>query len=95
MFKWLYNSDGDGVAFIYGNNVFTENSDFLGELHGKEIWNGEYIGEILGEDRICRKALPPLHLKGLTALPPLPPLPPLAALKPPILFPVTHEDLKL
>lgn len=55
MSKWLYNSSGTPIAFISGNNVFLKSGTFLGKLQGDEVWNGNYIGEIVKDDYLARK----------------------------------------
>ena len=87
MARWLFNSRGQGIAFVVGDNVFSKNSKFLGKLHGNEIWNSHYVAEILADERVARKRLAPLGLKGLPGLPGLP------GLKGPRLLPVGYEDL--
>ncbi len=53
MARWLYNSDGDPIAFISGTNVYTRRGDFFGKLYeDKTVWNGDYLGELFADDRL-------------------------------------------
>lgn len=73
MVRWLYNSDGDPVAFISGENVFSPQGNFVGKLYpDQQVWNGEYVGEIYAEDRLIYNAV---RLHGTRSLPGLPGLP--------------------
>jgi hypothetical protein len=91
MAHWLYNSAGQGVAYLVGAKVFMHDGEFLGELRGSEIWNGSCVGEIIGEDRVARKKVPPLAIMGLPGLPRT--VPDLPKVKPRMLFPPGFQDL--
>lgn len=73
MVRWLYNSDGDPVAFVSGENVFSARGDFVGKLYpDQQIWNGDYIGEIYADDRLIYNAT---RLHGTRVFPGMPGLP--------------------
>jgi hypothetical protein len=55
MAEWLFNSEGKPIAFVNGNDVFTRTGRFLGRLTEKELWRGEYQGEIVRENRLLYK----------------------------------------
>ncbi|MCF7717977.1 hypothetical protein H9X98_09720 [Aeromonas jandaei] len=95
MARWLFNSRGQGVAFVVGDNVFTKSSKFLGKLEGDEIWNSSYVASIINDERIAVKTMKPLGLKGLPGLQGLPGLPGLPGLKGSRLFPVGYKDLDI
>jgi hypothetical protein len=95
MSKWLYDSHGTGVAFVFGSNVFTAVGKFVGKLDGNEIWNSVYVGEIIAGDRIAHRCVSSPGLRGVPASPGLPGLPGLPSLRSVLLYPATHEDLDL
>ena len=95
MARWLFNSLGEGVAFIVSDNVFYANGDFLGKLDGDEIWNNSYVASIIDNERIAVKAIKPLGMKGLPGIPAMPGLPGLPGLKGPKIFPVGYDDLEI
>ncbi len=73
MARWLYNSDGDPIAILSGQNVFTRRGDFFGRLYeDNTIWNGDYVGELFAADRLIYDER---RLRGSRSLPSLPGLP--------------------
>jgi len=96
MARWLYNSDGDPVAFVSGEHVFSLRGDFVGKLYpDQQIWNGEYIGEIYADDRLIYNAA---KLHGTRRLPELPGLPGYAGepgFKGPFTLPQGYHDVNL
>lgn len=71
--RWLYNSDGDPIAFITGSNVYSLRGDFVGKLYeDNSVWNGEYVGELFADDRLIYDAR---KLKGTRGIPGMPGLP--------------------
>ncbi len=73
MARWLYNSDGDPIAFISGQNVFTRWGSFLGRLYeDNTVWNGEYVGELFAGDRLIYDERRLHGSRGITGLPGLP-----------------------
>lgn len=93
MARWLFNSRGQGVAFVVGSNVFLRDSNFLGQLNGNEIWNSRYVGEIIDDERVARRTVRPLGVKGLPGLPGVPGLPGLPGLKGSRMLPLGFEDI--
>jgi hypothetical protein len=55
MATWLFTSRGEPVAFIARSKVFSRAGQFVGKLHGHEVWNGHYVGEIVRGTRILRR----------------------------------------
>ncbi|RPJ39652.1 MAG: hypothetical protein EHM21_15470 [Chloroflexi bacterium] len=73
MARWLYNSDGDPIAFISGTHVFTRQGNFLGKLYeDNSVWNGEYVGELYADDRLIYDARKLKASRGIPGLPGLP-----------------------
>lgn len=73
MTRWLCNCDGDPIAFVQGEHVFTPQDDYVGKLYSdKLVWNGEYIGELFADDRLIfdtRKLRATRIMPGMPALP--------------------------
>lgn len=94
MVRWLYNSEGDAVAFVTGSNVFNLAGNFIGKLYeDNQIWNGEYIGEVYGDDRLIYN---PQRMFGRRPLPGLPSLPGFAGeprTKEPVMLPSGCHDV--
>lgn len=63
MVRYIYNTSGKYVAFIYNNSLFTENGTWIGVIrNGNEVYNlsGDYVGYVSGDDRvICSKDISP------------------------------------
>ncbi len=73
MSRWLYNSDGDPIAYIQGVNVFTRDGDFLGKLYeDNSVWNGDYVGEIYADDRLIYDGRTLHGSRGIPGMPGLP-----------------------
>ncbi len=71
--RWLYNSDGDPVAFIQRESVYSTRGDYVGKLYpDQQVWNGEYIGEIYSDDRFVFDVS---RLHGNRKMPGMPTLP--------------------
>jgi hypothetical protein len=73
MTRWLYNSDGDAIALVSGKSVYTAKGSFAGTLYeDNTVWNGDYVGEVMADDRLfydTRKLFAGRGLPGLPALP--------------------------
>lgn len=73
MTRWLYNCDGDPIAFVQGEHVFTPQGDYVGKLYSdNSVWNGEYIGELFADDWLIfdtRKLRATREMPGLPGLP--------------------------
>lgn len=50
--RWLFNSHGNPIAFVSGENVFSKSGRFIGRLEGDEVLYGTYRGEICADDRL-------------------------------------------
>ncbi|MBE0700013.1 MAG: hypothetical protein IH586_24060 [Anaerolineaceae bacterium] len=96
MTRWLYNSDGDPIAFIQGDNVFTTQGDFFGKIYpDQQVWNGDYLGELFADDRLIYNATK-LHgnrkMPGLAGLPAYFGEPPF---KGPVTIPLGYRDVDI
>jgi hypothetical protein len=96
--RYIYRTNGDYVAFIKNDNLFSPNCEWLGVIRkGNLVYkkDGQFLGYLLKDDRIARKnnELPKLNiLQPLTPLMPLQPLQPLKRLPmSPLLYP--YEDV--
>lgn len=96
MTRWLYNSDGDPIAFITGTNVFSLHGDFVGKLYeDKSVWNGDYVGELFADDRLIFDGR---KLKGSRGIPGIPGLPGFTGepdFKGPITIPLGFRDVEI
>jgi hypothetical protein len=52
MLQPLFNSKGRPIAYINDDKLFKYDGKFLGWLEDGEVWNGRYLGEIVGENRL-------------------------------------------
>jgi hypothetical protein len=95
MERWLYNSDGDPIAFISGTHVFTCRGNFFGKLYeDNTVWNGDYVGELFADDRLIYDAR---TLKGSRGIPGLPGLPGFIGepnYKAPVTLPLGYRDVE-
>ena len=96
--RYLFNTRGQYIGFVAGDNVFTPQSRWLGFIiNGNELFSpqGKFVGYVLDDDRIVRKRDEYPRLPLLPRIPPLPPLPPLPPMprlpKPPLPHP--YEDV--
>jgi len=55
MAHWLYNSAGNPIAFVASEDVFSVSGRFIGRVEDNEVWNGTYVGEIIGNDLLLRR----------------------------------------
>ena len=69
MAHWLYNSAGNPIAFVAGEDVFSAAGQFIGRLEDNEVWNGTYVGEIVGDDLLLRRID---HLAAKRMMPTIP-----------------------
>lgn len=98
--RYLFNSNGDYVAFVQGDNVFTPEADWLGFVrNGNEFYSkdGVFTGYILNDDRVARKRgdfARPRQPRPFKSFKPLRPLRPLKRLRMPRL-PAPYEDVFL
>lgn len=80
--RYLFNSEGEYVAFVHNNNVFSPVSEWLGSVQrGNVIYSpsGEYVGHISEDDRVLRNKVE--HHANLPWLPPRP-ITPLSPMRP-------------
>ncbi len=96
MLQWLYNSDGDPVAFLSGRYVFTPRGSFAGMLYpDRTVWNGEYVGELFADDRLIYDGRKLHETRGIPGLPGLPGFIGDPPLKGPITLPLGFQDVEL
>ena len=71
--RWLYNSDGDPIAYVSGAYIYSPRGDFVGRLYeDKTVWNCEYVGELYADDRLVYDARKLKGARGVTGTPGLP-----------------------
>ena len=96
MTRWFYNSDGDPIAFLWKESVFTARGDFVGILYpDNQIWNGDYVGEVFQEERLIYNTR---TLFGTRPLPRMPGLPAMAGepvFRGPITVPLGFRDVDI
>lgn len=73
--RWLYNSGGQPIAYVDGENVFSSSGRFVGRLSGNEVWHGAYIGEIVNGDRLLRRTYSSTTIRGIPGIPGTPGIP--------------------
>ena len=82
MSDWLFNSQGEPVAFVHGDHVFSRTGKFLGNLDPDgTVWRGSYIGEIVRENRFLYKTTSQHSRRGPFGLPGTPAIPSIPASK--------------
>lgn len=82
--RYLFNTSGDYVAFVQGQNVFAPDADWIGFLRNGNLLyttDGNFQGYVLQDDRVARNKAEPLKPRVLAPLQPLRPLKPLKPLK--------------
>lgn len=96
MTHWLFNSDGDAIAYLSGSAVYTPQGDFVGKLYDdKTIWNGEYIGEVVADDRLFYNTSKLYKNRSLPGMPTLPGFVGDPPIKPPHTAPLGYRDVDL
>src|SRR5512146_2886248 len=96
MARWLYNSDGDPIAFISGSNVYSQKGDFFGRLYeDKTVWNGDYVGELFADDRLIYDARKLHGSRGIPGIPGLPSFIGEPDFKGPVTLPLGFRDVEI
>jgi hypothetical protein len=96
MTRWLFDSDGEAVAFLSGTSVYTPKGDFVGELYpDNTIWNGDYVGEIMADDRLFYDTRKLFKSRGLPRIPSLPGFVGEPPYKGPCTVPLGYRDVDL
>lgn len=93
MAHWLFDSRGAPVAFVNGDNVFSDRGRFLGKLDGEEVWNGRYVGEIRTGDRFLRRRSGKAVIRGRPGIPGTPGMPGRPGQRGAIGMPGGYEDV--
>lgn len=82
--RYLFNTSGDYVAFVYGDNVFSPDCEWIGWVaSGGDLYSvsGDFMGKIQGDDRVVRRRGEPQRPKVARRARPVRPLRPLRPLK--------------
>lgn len=82
--RYIFNTSGQYVAFIYGNNLFGSSGNWIGFIIGNEVYNardGSFLGYLSSDDRIVRRINELPHIPRFIPIPPLRPLPPIRPLR--------------
>lgn len=79
--RYLFNSDGEYVAFIVDENIFNPDAEWIGFLRSGLAYhaNGTYMGQLLRDDRIAINERSP---KPFSVFPPFKPFKPFRPLSP-------------
>jgi hypothetical protein len=94
MVRWLYNSDGDPVAYVSGEYVFSARGNFVGKLYpDQQVWNGNYVGEIYADDRLIYNTEILHGNRGVPGSPGLPGFAGQPAFKGPCTVPLGYNDV--
>lgn len=96
MARWLYNSDGDPIAYISGQYVFSRIGSFVGLLYqDNTVWNGDYIGEIFCGDRLIEDTRSMRTNRGIPGMPGLPEFIGEPEFRGPVTIPLGFSDVNL
>jgi hypothetical protein len=95
MSTWLFNSRGHPVVFVDQGNVYTKSLKFVGRLDGNEVWNTQYVGEIVKDNRFLYNIRKGMKVKPTHGLPTLPKVPRLPTTTAPIAMPSGYKDVEI
>jgi hypothetical protein len=95
MVTWLFDSIGNPIAFTIDNAVWSIKGRYIGYLISKEIWNGDYLGEVVYGDRLLYNRLATHTSKGQRIMLPTPVIPITPISGSSISIPSGYEDVKL
>jgi hypothetical protein len=94
MTRWLFNSDGDAIGFISGRSIYSPKGDFIGRLYeDNTIYNGNYLGELWGDDRVIFDTRKAFDRRGLPGMPTLPGFIGEPPFKGPVTLPPYYRDV--
>jgi hypothetical protein len=98
--EWLYDSQGNPIAFNALGNIVSRNGQFIGDIRGyfpprQDIWHGHYKGEIVEGNRFLRADPAPTNDRGGSAPPHLPQVPRCPDAIGPINLPAGYKDVEL
>ena len=84
--RWLYSSRGKPVAFVVDEFVYRSDGAYLGNLEGNQVFEFDYKGEIVFDDRLMHdRSKDARHRHGWHHIgPPLAEVPPPPPAKPPL-----------
>jgi hypothetical protein len=97
--EWLYDSQGNPVAYRALETVVSRSGKFIGTVRGyypgrQDIWHGTYKGEIVEGNRFLRVDPLPTDDRGGGEPPPLPQVPCIRAKIGPIRIPPGYRDVE-
>jgi len=95
MVTWFFDSIGNPIAFAIDNAVWSIKGRYIGYLLGNEIWNGEYMGEVVYRNRLLYNRVAIHTSKGQRTYLPPPAIPITPISEPSITLPGGYEDFKL
>ncbi len=81
--RYIFNTNGQYVAFIQGDNLFSPDVEWLGFIrNGSDVFSkdGTFMGQLLNDDRIARNT-------AISPMPVIPPFPPFSPFRPFAPFP--------
>lgn len=94
--RWLFNSDGDAIAYITNTYVFSPRGDFIGKLYeDNSIWNGDYIGQVMLDDRLFYDIRTLKSTRGIPGMPSLPGFVGEPPYKGPVSVPLGYRDVDI
>ena len=102
MYKYIFNSKSEWVAYVYDGNIFSaKSSEWIGWIDKNEVWSpgGEYLGELYKFSEpnfymVLRKLAALPKFNQFPPFPPFPPLPPFPPFPPfPPLSPLGYIDI--
>lgn len=92
--RWLFNSDGDAIAFVSSKSIYSLKGDFIGQLYEDgTIWNGNYLGQLWADDRVIFNTRKLFEHRGLPGLPTLPGFVGEAPSRAPVTIPLGFSDV--
>jgi hypothetical protein len=95
MVIWLFDSIGNPIAFAIENAVWSIKGRYIGYIMGKEVWNGEYLGEIVHGNRMLYNRLAIHTSKGQRIMLPPPAIPITPISEASISIPGGYEDVNI
>ena len=98
MSQWLYNSNGNPIAFINGGDkVFSRRGHFVGRIDGNEVWHGRYKGEIVRDDMFLYKQSNSSNIviRGTSGIPGTPGIPGIPGSRGSSGLPSGYDDVEL
>jgi len=75
IFRWT----GEYFGFIVNKNLLDINGTYLGWIEDDQVWGSDvvYLGEVVEENYILRRAVMIPRIPRIPRIPPIPPIPPI------------------